>query len=407
MNDITKDFLRFSQKGQLLPQEEMLETAFEKDKLTIGVPKELSQNENRIALVPEAVNLLVENGHRVLIEEYAGANAHFTNEQYTEAGAEIVATHEEIFTADYILKISPLTMEEVDVMGQNKIIFSSVFLPDQDKAYFEKLMAKKVKMVSYEFIQDKTGGFPVIKSMSEIVGNTSVLIAAEYLSNASYGRGVMLGGFPGIKPTEMVIIGAGTVAEYAARTALGMGAYVKLFDNSIYKLRTIQNNLGNRVFTSILQPKVLLKALKEADVVIAAKHSDAGVAPCFISEEMVRQMHPGSVIVDVSIDQGGCFETSRVTSHLDPVYQVHGITHYCVPNIASRVPHTASYSLSNFLTPLLLNIAEEGGFDRFIKIDNAFSKGIYIYNGMMTNKQISNLFDIPFRDLDLLLAAFI
>jgi alanine dehydrogenase len=407
MNDITKDFLRFSQKGQLMPQEETLETTFEKDKLTIGIPKELSPNENRIALVPEAVNLLVENGHRVIVEEYAGANAHFTNEQYAEAGAEIVATHEEIFTADYILKISPLTMEELERLDQHKIIFSSIFLPDRDKSYFEKLMAKKVKMVSYEFIQDKTGGFPVIKSMSEIVGNTSVLIAAEYLSNASYGRGVMLGGFPGIKPTEMVIIGAGTVAEYAARTALGMGAYVKVFDNSIYKLRTIQNNLGNRVFTSILQPKVLLKALKEADVVIAAKHSDAGVAPCFISEEMVRQMHPGSVIVDVSIDQGGCFETSRVTSHQDPVYQTHGITHYCVPNIASRVPHTASYSLSNFLTPLLLNIAEEGGFDRFIKIDHEFSRGIYIYNGMMTNKQISDLFDIPFRDLDLLLAAFI
>jgi alanine dehydrogenase len=407
MNDITKDFLRFSQKGQLMPQEETLETTFEKDKLTIGIPKELSPNENRIALVPEAVNLLVENGHRVIVEEYAGANAHFTNEQYAEAGAEIVATHEEIFTADYILKISPLTMEELERLDQHKIIFSSIFLPDRDKSYFEKLMAKKVKMVSYEFIQDKTGGFPVIKSMSKIVGNTSVLIAAEYLSNASYGRGVMLGGFPGIKPTEMVIIGAGTVAEYAARTALGMGAYVKVFDNSIYKLRTIQNNLGNRVFTSILQPKVLLKALKEADVVIAAKHSDAGVAPCFISEEMVRQMHPGSVIVDVSIDQGGCFETSRVTSHQDPVYQTHGITHYCVPNIASRVPHTASYSLSNFLTPLLLNIAEEGGFDRFIKIDHEFSRGIYIYNGMMTNKQISDLFDIPFRDLDLLLAAFI
>jgi alanine dehydrogenase len=407
MNDITKDFLRFSQKGQLMPQEETLETTFEKDKLTIGIPKELSPNENRIALVPEAVNLLVENGHRVIVEEYAGANAHFTNEQYAEAGAEIVATHEEIFTADYILKISPLTTDELDRLDQHKIIFSSIFLPDRDKAYFEKLMAKKAKMISYEFIQDKTGGFPVIKSMSEIVGNTSVLIAAEYLSNASYGRGVMLGGFPGIKPTEMVIIGAGTVAEYAARTALGMGAYVKVFDNSIYKLRDIQNNLGNRVFTSILQPKVLLKALKEADVVIAAKHSDAGVAPCFISEEMVRQMHPGSVIVDVSIDQGGCFETSRVTSHQDPVYQTHGITHYCVPNIASRVPHTASYSLSNFLTPLLLNIAEEGGFDRFIKIDHAFSRGIYIYNGMMTNKQISDLFDIPYRDLDLLLAAFI
>ncbi len=406
MNEKTKDFLRFSQKGQLMPQEEMLETAFKKDKLVIGIPKEVSQNENRIALVPEAVHLLVENGHRVLFEEYAGAAAHFTNEQYAEAGAEIVATHDEVFTADYIIKIGPLTEEEIGKLGNNKVVFSSVFLPDRTKAYFEKLMAKKVKAVSYEFIQDKTGAFPVIKSMSEIIGNTAVLIAAEYLSHASYGRGIMLGGFPGIKPTEMVIIGAGTVAEYAARTALGMGAFVKIFDNSIYKLRTIQNNLGNRVFTSILQPKVLMKAMKDADVVIAAKHSDAGVAPCFIGEEMIRQMQPGSVIVDVSIDQGGCFETSKATSHQQPVYQVHGITHYCVPNIASRVPHTASYSLSNFLTPLLLNISEAGGIERFIKVDHAFSKGIYIYNGMMTNKHISDLFDISFRDLDLLMAAF-
>ena len=216
----------------------------------------------------------------------------------------------------------------------------------------------------------------------------------------------MLGGFPGIKPTEGVISGAGTVAEYAARTALGMGAYVKVFDNSIYKLRSLQNNLGNRIFTSIVQPKVLLKALKEADVVISAIHSDAGVAPCFVSEEMVQQMHPGSVIVDVSIDQGGCFETSRVTTHEQPVYQVHGITHYCVPNIASRVPHTASYSLSNFLTPLILNISESGGIERFLKLDPAFSRGVYIYNGVLTNKHISDLFDIPFRDIELLMAAF-
>ena len=406
MNEKTKDFLRFSQKEQLMPQEEMLETAFKKDKLIIGIPKELSQNENRIALVPEAVHLLVENGHRVIFEEYAGASAHFNNEQYAEAGAEIVSTPDEIYKADLIIKIGPPTVDEIDKLGNNKIIFSSVFLPDRDKAYFEKLMAKKVKAISYEFIQDKTGGFPVIKSMSEIIGNTAVMIAAEYLSHDSYGRGVMLGGFPGIKPTEVIIIGAGTVAEFAARTALGMGALVKVFDNSIYKLRAIQNNLGNRIFTSIVQPKVLLKALKDADVVISAMHSAAGVAPCFVSEEMVRQMHPGSVIVDVSIDQGGCFETSRVTSHQQPVFQVHGVTHYCVPNIASRVPHTASYSLSNFLTPLILNISESGGIDRLMKLDHAFSKGVYVYNGVLTNKHISDLFNIPYRDLELLMAAF-
>jgi len=406
MSEKTKDFLRFSQKEQILPQEEMLETAVKKDKLIIGIPKELSQNENRIALAPEAVHLLAENGHRILFEEYAGASAHFNNEQYAEAGAEIVSTPDEVYKADIIVKIGPLTVDEIDKLENNKVVFSSVFLPDRDKAYFEKLMAKKVKAISYEFIQDKTGEFPVIKSMSEIIGNTAVMIAAEYLSHESYGRGVMLGGFPGIKPTEVVIIGAGTVAEFAARTALGMGALVKVFDNSIYKLRTIQNNLGNRIFTSIVQPKVLLKALKDADVVISAMHSAAGVASCFVSKEMVRQMHPGSVIVDVSIDQGGCFETSKVTSHQQPVFQVHGITHYCVPNIASRVPHTASYSLSNFLTPLILNISESGGIDRLMKLDHAFSKGVYIYNGVMTNKHISDLFNIPFRDLDLLMAAF-
>jgi len=406
MSEKTKDFLRFSQKEQILPQEEMLETAVKKDKLIIGIPKELSQNENRIALAPEAVHLLAENGHRILFEEYAGASAHFNNEQYAEAGAEIVSTPDEVYKADIIVKIGPLTVDEIDKLENNKVVFSSVFLPDRDKAYFEKLMAQKVKAISYEFIQDKTGGFPVIKSMSEIIGNTAVMIAAEYLSHESYGRGIMLGGFPGIKPTEVVIIGAGTVAEFAARTALGMGALVKVFDNSIYKLRSIQNKLGNRIFTSIVQPKVLLKTLKDADVVISAMHSAAGVASCFVSEEMVRQMHPGSIIVDVSIDQGGCFETSKVTSHQQPVFQVHGITHYCVPNIASRVPHTASYSLSNFLTPLILNISESGGIDRLMKLDHAFSKGVYIYNGVMTNKHISDLFNIPFRDLDLLMAAF-
>jgi len=406
MGEKTKEYLKLSQKERLMPQEEMLETRVEKNKLIIGIPKELSHNENRIALVPEAVHLLVENGHRVILEEYAGASAHFINEQYAEAGAEIVTTSTEVYKSDVIIKIGPPTHDEIDKIDQNKVLFSSIFLPDRDRSYFEKLMAKRIKAISYEFIQDKTGGFPVIKSMSEIIGNTAVLIASEYLSHATYGRGIMLGGFPGIKPTEVVIIGAGTVAEYAARTALGMGAFIKVFDNSIYKLRSLQNNLGNRIFTSIVQPKVLLKALKEADVVISATHSDAGVVPCYVSEEMVQQMHPGSIIVDVSIDQGGCFETASVTTHEQPVYQVHGITHYCVPNIASRVPHTASYSLSNFLTPLLLNISEAGGIERFLKLDMAFSRGVYIYNGVLTNKHISDLHQIPFRDLELLMAAF-
>jgi alanine dehydrogenase len=267
-------------------------------------------------------------------------------------------------------------------------------------------MLKKVKAIAYEYIQDRTGGFPLIKSMSEIIGNTAILIAAEYMSNAKYGKGEMLGGFPGIKPTELIIIGAGTVAEYAARTAIGLGAYVKVFDDSVYKLRAIQNSLGRRVFTSTLQPKLLLKAMKEADVIISAKHSSGRIAPCLITGEMVAQMKPGSVIVDVSIDQGGCFETSRITTHQDPVYQVHGVTHYCVPNIASKVPHTASYSISNYLTPILLNMSDLGGIEQFLKRDMAYRKGTYIFNGTLTNKFIADMHNLPFQDLELLMAAF-
>ncbi|MCF6170483.1 MAG: alanine dehydrogenase [Bacteroidales bacterium] len=406
MNEETKSFLRFSQKEQLLPQEETLATLTEKRSLSIGVPKEISENEHRVALVPEAANLLVENGHRLLVEEQAGVSAHFTDEQFSEAGAEIVSSSDAVFKADLIIKIAPPTPAEIEKIEQHKTLFSTVNLAESSKAFFQQLMAKKVTAVAYDYIQDKSGAFPVIKSMSEIIGNMSVMVGAEYLSNPNYGKGVMLGGFPGIKPTEVVIIGAGTVAEYAARTALGMGALVKLFDNSIYKLRDIQKNLGARVFTSILQPKVLLRALKEADVVIAAKHSASGVAPCFISEEVVRQMKQGSVIVDVSIDHGGCFETSRATTHQDPVFTMHGVTHYCVPNIASRVPRTASLSMSNFLTPTLLNISEAGGIEKMLKQDMAFCQGVYIYNGILTNKHIGELYGLPSQNLELLMAAF-
>ncbi len=401
-----KSYFGFSSKERLLPQEELLEVAPQKFKMVIGIPKELSADENRVPLVPDAVNILTESGHRVIVERDAGVAAHFSNEKYAEAGAEIVETPDEVFKSDMIIKISPFEEEEIDKLEKQKTLFSSIFLPDRDKSYFLKLMSKKVTAIAYEYIQDKTGAFPVLKSMSEIIGNTSVLIAAEYLSDARYGRGEMLGGFPGIKPTEVIIIGAGTVAEYAAHTALGLGALVKIFDDSMYKLRAIEDKLKTRVFTATLQPKLLLKALKEADVVIAAKHTSGYMAPCLITEDMVKQMKPGAVIVDVSIDQGGCFETSRVTSHRNPVYKEYGVTHYCVPNIASRVPHTASYSLSNLLTPLLMSISDLGGIDKMLKKDAGFCKGAYIYNGILTNKLISELYDLPWQDLELLMAAF-
>jgi len=406
MNDKPGNFIKFSHQGELMPLEEKLATSGKSKSLKIGIPKEISKNEHRIPLVPESVNLLVENGHEVIIQRGAGTLAHFPDNLYSEAGAILVDTKEEVYKSEIIITVSPPLNEDIEMLDKGKTIFSSVFLPNRNRQYFEKLSQKKAKAIAYEYIKDRSGSYPVIKSMSEIVGNASVIIAAEHLSHSVHGRGKMLGGFPGLNPSEVVIIGAGTVAEYAARTAIGLGALVKIFDDAVYKLRDIQNTLGSRVFTSVLQPKVLLKALKTADAVIAAKHSYDSQFQFLITEDMVRQMNPGSVIVDVSIDQGGCFETSRFTTHEHPVYQEHEITHYCVPNIASRVPHTASYSLSNYLSPVLLKIAELGGVENLLRWDHAFCNGVYVYNGTLTNELIGQKFGLNYQNLELLLSAF-
>lgn len=406
MEHSRQDYVFFSRSGKLLPQEEMLEVKKRKNFLTLGIPKETGYQEARVALAPEAVSLLVNNGHKVLIETGAGQAAYFPDKEYSEAGAEIVFGASDVFKADIILKVAPLNDNELKMVKPGQIILSTVGLAIQNEAYFKALAAKKVTALAFEFIRDKTNTFPLVRAMSEIAGNTSILIAAEYLCDKKYGKGRMFGGFSGISPTEVVILGAGTVGEFAVKAAMGLGAMVKVFDNSIYKLRRLQSNLDTRVFTSIIQPKVLLKALRTADVVIGAIHVPVGRTPVVVTEEMVCQMKFGTVVVDVSIDQGGCFETSRATNHLEPVYQIHGVTHYCVPNIASKVPHTASYALSNFFAPILLNIGEDGGVDNMLKKDYWVRQGVYIYNGIVTNKYIAEQYHLPFQDIDLLMAAF-
>jgi alanine dehydrogenase len=285
-------------------------------------------------------------------------------------------------------------------------LISSIHTSAINEEYFRRLLIKRITAIAFEYVQDKAGTFPVIRAMSEIAGNTSMLVAAEYMSNPEYGRGKMLGGFSGISPTEVVILGAGTVGEYATRAALGMGAFVKIFDNSVYKLRRLQNNLNTRVYTSMIQPRVLLNALRSADVVIGAIHTAYGRTPVVVTEDMVQQMKMGAVIIDVSIDQGGCFETSEVTDHRNPVFKKYGVTHYCVPNIASKVPHTASYALSNFLSPILLRVGDEGGVEKVLHSDFGVRQGVYLYNGISTNKFLSDSFHLPFQDINLLMAAF-
>ncbi len=384
----------------------MLEVKKKKGKLVIGIPAETTLDENRLALAPEAAAILTENGHTILVQSRAGINAFFPDKDYAEAGCELVYSAGEVFKADIILKVAPLSDKELEYLRPGQVLFSTVALPTQKQAYFRKLMARKVTAIAFEFIRDKANSFPLLRSMSEIAGNTAILIASEYLSHKDYGKGRMFGGLSGITPSEVVIIGAGTVGEYAVRAAMGLGASVKVFDPSVYKLRRLQNNLGIRVFASIIQPKLLLKALKTADVAIGAVHSSWGRTPVIVTEEMVSRMKKGSVIVDVSIDQGGCFETSTITTHSDPVFQKFGITHYCVPNIASRVPNTASYAFSNFFAPVLLNIGEVGGAENMLKRDPGVRQGVYLFNGTITNQYIGEFFQLPYQDIDLLMAAF-
>ncbi|MBW6459864.1 MAG: alanine dehydrogenase [Bacteroidales bacterium] len=406
MNQSQKNYIKFSHSDGLMPKEEMLEVQRSRSKLSIGIPRETSHQERRLGLVPEAVHLLVQNGHSVIIEAGAGTGARFNDNEYSEAGAQVVYSAPEVYQADIILKVAPPTDEEIELMKEKQTIFSAIHLSNQESSFFRAMMRKKITAFAHEYIKDQFGSFPVRRTISEIVGNASIMIAARYLSDPDYGKGNMLGGFSGISPTEVVIIGAGTVAENAARVALGMGATVKVFDDSIYRLRRLQVNIQHRIFTSILQPKVLLNALHSADIVIGAIHSIQGKTPVIVSEAMVREMKAGAVIIDVSIDQGGCVETSKTTTHQNPVFKKYDIIHYCVPNIASQVPHTASYALSNFFTPVLLSIGGEGGVDNFIRRDNGLCKGVYLFKGILTNKNISDLFDLPFQDIDLLLAAF-
>ncbi len=396
------EFLSFS-SSELMPQEEVLEVQKSRQKLQIGIPAETCLQEKRMPLTPDAVQLLSEHGHEVIIETEAGKDAHYSDKDYSEAGAKIVYSAKEVFEADMIIKVEPPSEAEIDLMKKGQTLISALQLKTRQKKYFKSLMKKGVTALSFENIEDEDGIVPVVRSMSEIAGNTSILIAAEYLSNANDGKGFLLGGVSGVPPTEVVIIGAGTVGTFAARTALGLGANVKVFDRSLSKLRRLQSQLNNiPIYTCVIQPKILEKALMRCDVAIGAIRSESGRTPCVVTEDMVRNMKAGSVIVDVSIDQGGCFESSDLTSHDEPIFRKFDIIHYCVPNIASRVSRTASFSLSNIMAPILLSIGEVGGIDEMLHLHRHVRKGLYLYKGNLTSKGIGEWFDLPYAEGDLL-----
>lgn len=394
-----------AQRGLMQTQEAMLETENKSSSLYIGIPKEVSYQECRIALTPLSVALLVNNGHKVFLEAGAGEGANFSDKDYSEQGAQITYNKKEVWAADIIVKIAPPTLAEIALMHKGQTLISALQIGTLKADVLKGLLQKKINALAFENIRDEGNVLTVVRAMSEIVGATSIFIAAEYLSSAFGGKGLMLGGFTGVPPTEIVILGAGTVGEYAARTALSLGAEVKVFDSSIFKLRRLQNNLGSRVFTSVMQPIVLGKAITTCDVVIGAIRSEHGRSPCLVMEETVAKMKPHSVVVDVSIDQGGCFETSEVTDHKNPTFIKHDVTHYCVPNIASRVPRTASYALTNIFAPILVDIGEMGGLMNVVWSKPGIREGLYCYQGHLTNKDLAHIYNLPFKDLELLVLS--
>jgi alanine dehydrogenase len=388
-------------KEQLLPQEETLEIARQKSQLFIGIPKETSFQERRICLTPDSVNTLTYQGHRVMIESGAGVSSSYSDKEYSDAGAEITLDTKKVFGCPMILKVEPPTIAEIEMMTPKAILISAIQLKTRKKLYFEALSRKKVTALAFEYLKDEDGSYPAVKSLSEIAGTASILIAAELMITNEFGKGLLFGNITGVAPTEVVIIGAGTAGEFAAKTAIGLGASVKVFDNSITKLRRLQNNLNQRIFTSTLQQKALLKALRRCDVAIGAMRGKER-CPVVVTETMVEHMKKGAVIVDISIDTGGCFETSEVTTHEKPTFLKNNVLHYCVPNIPSRYSKTASLSISNIITPYLLQIAEDGGIESSIRCNAGLKNGVYLYHGILTNKAIGDWFDLPDNDINLI-----
>lgn len=388
-----------------IPLEETLEVIPKRKQLSIGMPKETSFQENRVPLTPDAVSVLIQNGHDVVIEHNAGEHSFYFDTDYSEVGARIVYEKSQVFEANMIVKPAPISEEEVDYLRPHHVVISPIHMPFLKASILEQLIQKKIIAITFDSIKDDAGIYPIVRSMSEIAGSSAILTAAKYLGNMHDGKGILLGGISGVPPARVVIIGAGVVGEFACRTALGLGAEVKLFDNSVYRLMRVQNNMGQRLYTSVIDPKELQEDLRTADVAIGALKPVNGITPVVVTEEMVSYMKSGSVIVDVSIDRGGCFETSRATTHFHPTFKKYDVIHYCVPNIASGVSKTASKAISNVLMPIILEGADLGGIEALIQYKPGIRNGVYLYKGCVTNAPIAKRFGFKYTDLDLIMAT--
>ncbi|MDO9634071.1 MAG: alanine dehydrogenase [Paludibacter sp.] len=395
-----------STQRTFFPEESLLREIVRQPRLSIGVPCEHAHAETRLALTPEGVSIVVEEGHTVMVQRGAGLPMFYTDLQYSEAGAKIVDTEAEVFGTDIVLKIAPPTLEELSFMKNGKSIFSMLQLSNFSAESIKMMISKKMNAVAYELIKDEQKAFPVVNTIAEIEGNTAIAVASELMSNASGGKGILLGGIAGVSPTEVVILGAGLAGSVAARSALALGAQVKIFDHDINKLRKIQHYLGQQVFTSVIHPAVLFKALTTADAVIGNLRYINGSERFMVSEDLVKTMKQGAIIIDLSVDQGGCFETSTCRTIENPVFEKYGIIHYCVPNISARVGRTSSMALSNIFAPMLVKIGNSGSVKLAVSESSGFRNGAYVYGGILVNRLIASYFGLNSNDIGLFLAGY-
>jgi len=394
------------EQRSLFPEECLLREIARQPRLSIGIPKENIDVETRLALTPEGVAIVTEEGHSVYVQRGAGDGMSYSDLQFSEAGAFLVDDASEVFSADIVLKIAPPTIQELNMMQDRSAILSMLQLTNLSADCIKLMIKKKMTAIAYELIKDEQKNFPVVNSISEIEGNTAIAVAAELMSNERGGKGLLLGGVAGITPTEVIILGAGITGSVAARTALALGAQVKIFDHDINKLRKIQHYLGQQVFTSVIQPNVIFRALSSADAVIGNLRYINGSERFMVSEALVKTMKSGAIIIDMSVDQGGCFETSECRTLKNAVYEKHGVIHYCVPNISARVARTTSMALSNIFAPIILKIGNSGGIKPAINESAGFRNGAYIFGGILVNRLIGSYYGISSNDIGLLLAGY-
>lgn len=374
--------------------------------LKIGLPREIADGETRVCLSPAGVEVLTANGHQVFVEKDAGKQARFTDHQYAEAGAEMVYSAADLYArAEVIVKVAPPDLHEIAMMQEQQLLISALHLGESNDEFYTKLQQKNITGIGFEFIQEKDESFPIVRILHEITGSLSVQIAAGYLETGHEGQGILLGGISGVPPATVVILGAGIIGEYAARTALGYGAQVFVMDNNLTALRRLENALDRRIITAMANQQYLYSALKFADVVIGAVMEEGNRAPCWVTDTMIGQMRPGSVVIDTVIDQGGCIATSRITSHADPVYRVNGVVHYGVPNIPARVGRTGTYAINNVLVPYLMQIGDAGGIHAALWEHIALRNGTYLYKKHLTKKNLPITVKLPYRDIEMLIAS--